>query len=174
MNLANFLTLFRMFLIIPMFPIIALGHWKPALFLFIVGALTDYFDGLAARKLNQVTNFGKVFDQIADKVFVNGVMIALIPKVPAWLVALFVSRDTVISAVRILAANNGVVIQANIYGKAKTFVQMILLIFVLFSNAFGLKLEWFTALLIYLSAFLTILSLVIYVYQNKTALGGSR
>ncbi len=174
MSFANFLTTLRMFLSVPLFVLLAYEQWKIAFFLFIFGALTDYLDGLAARKLNQVTNFGKVFDQIADKVFVSSIMIAMIPKIPSWLVAVVVARDTVISAVRILAASQGTIIQANIYGKAKTVVQMILIIYVLFSQSFKSQLWWFDRLLVYLCAFLTVLSMVLYVYQNKRALGGSK
>ncbi len=174
MNLANSLTLLRMFLSIPLFTLLVFEQWKVAFFLFVFGALTDYFDGLAARKLKQMTDFGKVFDQIADKVFVSSTMIAMIPMIPRWLVALVIARDTVISAVRIIAANQGYIIQANIYGKVKTAVQMILLIEVLFAAAFRVDFGWLTVLMIYLCALLTVLSLFLYVYQNKKTLGGSK
>ncbi|HEY8543012.1 MAG TPA: CDP-alcohol phosphatidyltransferase family protein, partial [Pseudothermotoga sp.] len=96
MNLPNTLTLIRLVLTIPIFVLVILEKWQWSFLIFLIGALTDYLDGFFARRLNQITKSGKVLDQIADKVFVSSVMIALIPQIPAWLVALIVSRDTVV------------------------------------------------------------------------------
>ncbi|HOJ88917.1 MAG TPA: CDP-diacylglycerol--glycerol-3-phosphate 3-phosphatidyltransferase [Pseudothermotoga sp.] len=172
MNLPNTLTVARIFLTIPVFVFAALDQWRWALLVFLIGALTDYLDGFFARKLNQVTKSGKVLDQIADKVFVSSVMIALIPQIPAWLVALVVSRDGVVSAIRILAASGGIVIQANMWGKVKTVLQMSLITLLFFENAFAVRAQFIEALLVYLCAFFTFVSALIYVLQNRKVLGG--
>ncbi|WP_041083919.1 CDP-diacylglycerol--glycerol-3-phosphate 3-phosphatidyltransferase [Thermotoga profunda] len=172
MNLPNTLTLIRLVLTIPIFVLVILEKWQWSFLIFLIGALTDYLDGFFARRLNQITKSGKVLDQIADKVFVSSVMIALIPQIPAWLVALIVSRDTVVSAVRILAASSGTVIQANVWGKVKTVLQMGLIIFIFFENALGSKIQFMEALFIYSCAFFTFISALIYVLQNKKVLGG--
>jgi len=172
MNLPNVLTLSRVVLTVPIFALLVYGKWQWALVLFVIGALTDYFDGFFARRLNQVTKSGKVLDQIADKILVNSILVALIPQIPAWLVALIISRDSVVSAVRILAASDGIVVQANIWGKVKTVVQMTLIIFLFFENALGVKISFIEAVLVYLCAFFTMSSAVIYIFQNRKALGG--
>jgi CDP-diacylglycerol--glycerol-3-phosphate 3-phosphatidyltransferase len=143
-----------------------------ALLFFALGAFSDYLDGFLARKLNQVTNTGKVIDQIVDKVFVNSTLIALIPLIPAWLVAFIVARDTVVSAVRILAASKGTIVQANVYGKVKTVVQMALIVVVLFFRSLSISFVLAEVILIYLCAFFTMLSAIVYLYQNRKALGG--
>ncbi|MGB9789088.1 CDP-diacylglycerol--glycerol-3-phosphate 3-phosphatidyltransferase [Thermotoga caldifontis] len=172
MNVPNIVTLSRLVLTVPVFLAIQAGAWKLALFFFALGALTDYLDGLLARKLNQVTNLGKVIDQIVDKVFVNSTLIALIPFVPAWLVAFIVARDTLVSAVRILAAGKGTIVQANVYGKVKTVVQMTLIVAVLLFRSFSVSAIVVEVILIYLCAFFTMLSAIVYLYQNRKMLGG--
>ncbi len=172
MNLPNTLTLIRVVLTVPVFILIVLGKWQWALLIFLIGALTDYLDGFFARKLNQVTRSGKVLDQIADKVFVSSIMVAMIPQIPAWLVALIVSRDSVVSAVRILAASSGNVIQANIWGKVKTLLQMALIAFVFFENTFLNRIQFIEELFVYSCAFFTFVSALIYVLQNRKVLGG--
>lgn len=172
MNLPNTLTLIRLVLTVPVFVLIVLGKWQWSFLIFLMGALTDYLDGFFARKLNQITKSGKVLDQIADKVFVSSIMIALIPQIPAWLVALVVSRDAVISAVRILAASSGTVIQANMWGKVKTVLQMGLIAFLFFENTFDNRIQLVEILLIYSCAFFTFISALIYVLQNRKVLGG--
>ncbi|MCS7174242.1 CDP-diacylglycerol--glycerol-3-phosphate 3-phosphatidyltransferase [Pseudothermotoga sp.] len=172
MNIPNLVTLSRLVITVPVFLTIELGRWEWALFFFVVGSISDYLDGFLARKLNQVTSVGKVIDQIVDKIFVNSTLIALIPIVPAWLVALIVSRDIVVSAVRILVASRGTIVQANLYGKVKTVTQMVLVVAVLTFRSFTLSLDLIELILIYLCAFFTLLSAIVYVYQNKKALGG--
>lgn len=172
MNLPNFITLSRLVLTVPVFLTVEAGWWRWALFFFVLGSLSDYLDGFFARKLNQVTNTGKVIDQIVDKIFVNSTLISLIPIIPAWLVALIVSRDIVVSAVRILAASRGTIVQANFYGKVKTVTQMALIIVTLTSRSFLLALDPIEVALIYLCALFTMLSAIVYVYQNRKALGG--
>lgn len=101
--------------------------------LFLIGALTDYFDGVIARKYNLITTFGKFLDPIADKLLVNTLFIILAwqQEVSVLIPIIFIVRDTVVDAVRLIAIDKKVVIAASNLGKLKTVSQMIALVFVL-------------------------------------------
>lgn len=101
--------------------------------LFLVGALTDYFDGVIARKHNLITTFGKFLDPIADKLLVNTLFIILAWQQEVWVLIpiIFIVRDTVVDAVRLIAIDKKVVIAASNLGKLKTVSQMIALVFIL-------------------------------------------
>ena len=88
---------------------------------FIVAALTDTADGYIARKKGMVTNFGKFIDPLSDKVLVVAALISLVElgRLPAWMVVVIVSRDFVVSGLRMVAAVEGVVIPASWSGKTK-------------------------------------------------------
>ena len=101
---------------------------------FVLASFTDFLDGYLARRNNQVTDLGKFLDPVADKLLVNSMVIFLI--VPAsyapgqmkfslWCALLLVARDIVVDALRFIAAQKNVVIAANIFGKAKTVLEMI-------------------------------------------------
>ncbi len=94
---------------------------------FIVASITDYYDGYYARKLNAVTNLGKFFDPVADKILVSSLLILLMMrlKVDPVMVILFVTRDTIVGGVRAAAAADGLVIDAQSTGKWKAALQMI-------------------------------------------------
>jgi CDP-diacylglycerol--glycerol-3-phosphate 3-phosphatidyltransferase len=104
-----------------------------ALIIFVVAALTDMADGKIARKRNLITNFGKIADPIADKIlsasFLLGLM--LFDMCSVWVVLIILTREFAVSAIRISAASQGLVIPANIYGKIKTVMQMVFSILVL-------------------------------------------
>ena len=104
-----------------------------ALAIFVVASVTDWFDGKLARKYNLVTNFGKFMDPLADKLLVCSAMICFIEleKLPAWFVIIIIGREFIISGFRLIAAENGVVIAANYWGKFKTVSQMIMIILLL-------------------------------------------
>jgi CDP-diacylglycerol--glycerol-3-phosphate 3-phosphatidyltransferase len=131
----NVLTLSR----VPMmFVVVALMYsewpWAAtwAFWLFIASALTDWLDGLLARRANQVSAFGRFMDAVIDKVMVLGLMIALINggyfhgfRITAMLLLLLIlAREFAISGLRMAAATKGVVMEADTGGKAKTFVQL--------------------------------------------------
>src|SRR5574344_579502 len=119
MNLANKLTIFRIILvpimiIIPFFNIQGeiLGIPVSAIiidFIFIIASITDKLDGYIARSKNQVTTFGKFLDPIADKVLVITAMIMLVEmgKLPAWIPAIIVFREFIVSGYRLIAVENG-------------------------------------------------------------------
>lgn len=123
------ITLSRIFLVIP-----AVAALVPNTFfwnaigaiLFMIASLTDYYDGYFARKFNAVSTMGKFMDPVADKVLVTSILTLLIVhgKVDAYLVILLTARDTVIGAIRAVAAADGVVIAAKAAGKWKTALQM--------------------------------------------------
>ena len=107
MNLPNKLTTLRV-LLVPFFVWFALAKVVPgydkyiAVAIFIVASLTDFLDGMIARKYNLVTNFGKFMDPLADKLLVCAALICLVSKelLPAWMVIIIISREFIISGFR--------------------------------------------------------------------------
>ena len=161
-------------------------------FVFVVAAFTDMLDGKIARKYNLVTDFGKFLDPIADKLLNDATMIfLLVPQAyaPAQrrdltmltilliCVILMIARDLVVDALRLIAVKKNIVIAANIFGKAKTVLQMIAIPMLLlndwpFSYFDG---KWPQSLQIsniffYLATIMSLVSGVIYVYQNRAVL----
>lgn len=96
--------------------------------MFSAAAITDYYDGKIARERNLITNFGKLLDPIADKILMVAgfIMLMRVPdlNIPGWTVVAILAREFLITGARSLAASEGVVLPANIYGKAKTAIQM--------------------------------------------------
>ena len=136
MTLPNILTCLRV-LLIPVFMVLAYQENMPcdiaALIVYVVACLTDYVDGNLARKNNQVTNFGKFMDPVADKLLVMAALLLFVEDgtISAWMVAIILGREFIVSALRMVAASEGLVIAANKWGKAKTVITMITLIFLL-------------------------------------------
>ncbi len=174
MNLPNKLTMFRVILI-PFFVVIMLidsipGNRYIAVSIFIIASLTDLLDGKIARKHNLVTNFGKFMDPLADKLLVSAAMILLIgDKLYSWMVIIIISRELIISGLRTIAADNGVVIAAGWWGKFKTTFQMIMIIVLIID----FKFMWYVAIeyfCVWTAFALTIISLVDYLVKNKGVL----
>ena len=156
---------------------------------FIIAAFTDMLDGKIARKCNLVTDLGKFLDPIADKLLNDAMMIfLLVPQAyaleqrrnPLMLtillicVVLMIARDLIVDALRLVAVKKNIVIAANIFGKAKTVLQMIAIPMLLLNdwpfNYFDSN--WHEALQIsnwffYAATVMSIVSGVIYVYQNR-------
>jgi len=107
--------------------------YTAGLVFFVAAAITDYFDGAIARGQNLVTDFGKLMDPVADKVLIAAAFICLIPEhaIPAWAAILIISREFLITGLRLLAANKGVVLPAENLGKHKTAWQMTTVIYFL-------------------------------------------
>lgn len=175
MNTPNKLTIARM-IIVPFLVIFLLTGWGGeanryiSLTLFVVASVTDWFDGYLARKNNLVTNFGKFMDPLADKLLVCSAMICMIDlkRLSAWFVIIIIAREFIISGSRLIAAENGIVIAANYWGKFKTASQMIMIILLIlhFDGIFVILEQIF----IWLSLALTIISLITYIWQNRTVL----
>lgn len=127
MNLPNWITLSRLALTVP-FLVLAemVGFERWALALFLVASLTDWVDGYLARKLNQISVFGKLMDPLCDKVLVAGGLVALAAKgfLPAWSVTAILFREFLVTGLRSLEAAEGVIVPAGWLGKVKTVVQM--------------------------------------------------
>lgn len=133
MNTANALTVFRI-AAVPF--IVALLYFPTpstcllAALFFLVAILTDLADGFIARRYNQVTNFGKFLDPLADKILIASVLIMLssLDWVPAWATIVIVVREILVTGLRAIAADKGQVIAADRYGKLKTIMQSVALI----------------------------------------------
>ena len=149
MNLPNKLTLFRV-LLIPVFVAVLFITAIPYRFLIAaaiygIASLTDLFDGKIARKRNLITDFGKLLDPLADKVFVTTALFCIIclTEHPTWRMILtiatiiIVAREFLVTSLRLLVASRGVVIPAAYIGKIKTTLQMIAIICILIEMQFG-------------------------------------
>ena len=204
MNLANKLTISRiimipfiLFFMLP-FPsgkdtafsgfILSAPGRIIALILFIFAALTDLFDGLLARKQGMTSNFGKLFDPIADKLLVLSVFIAFtaLGRVSTYVVAVLMAREFIVTGIRQIAADRGVVIAASWFGKIKTVSQIITLIALMFEPIivqwvdrdqpfFGYGTPWTYVcdVMIAITVLLTLLSGLDYWLKNKHLLTDS-
>ncbi|MFQ5866651.1 MAG: CDP-diacylglycerol--glycerol-3-phosphate 3-phosphatidyltransferase [bacterium] len=138
MNLANKLTTGRI-IAIPFFILFMfMGNIYTrvaALLIFILAALTDVYDGIVARHREEVTNFGKFIDPLADKLIVSAAFISFVQlrelSIPAWMVILVISREFIITGLRSVAASRGTIIPASLSGKFKTTSQMVVIITIL-------------------------------------------
>lgn len=145
-NVPNILTMIRMFCT-PIVVVLFLVNLPSgigvfiALGVYILACLTDFLDGYIARKYNMITDFGKFMDQIADKAITTSAMILVLLAgnvTVVWLavtmVLIVVLRDTIISGIRMVAANKSIVIAADIFGKIKSFfldiASMVLMLYV--------------------------------------------
>ncbi|MDO4219805.1 MAG: CDP-diacylglycerol--glycerol-3-phosphate 3-phosphatidyltransferase [Candidatus Saccharibacteria bacterium] len=170
MNLPNKLTMMRV-LLIPVFVIallVPIGiSWQKwiALAIFIVASLTDLADGKIARKYNLVTNFGKFMDPLADKLLVCAALVCLVSleRIPAWVVIIIISREFIVSGLRLIAVDQGVVIAASMWGKVKTVFQMTMIILMLADIA---QLALITVIVMWIALVLTIVSLADYIIKN--------
>ena len=177
MNVPNTLTVLRV-IMIPFFVLFMLGDITSvdkyiALGIFIAASLTDTLDGYLARKNNQVTNFGKFMDPLADKLLVCSAMICLVDLklISVWVVLIIIAREFIISGFRLVASDNGIVIAASYWGKFKTTFQMLMVIVIIFN--INLQLGWLNILgtiLIYVALVLTVVSLIDYIAKNKAVL----
>ena len=182
MNLPNKLTLLRVFLI-PFFLVCMYVdfpfHYAAALAIFTAASITDALDGKIARSRNLVTNFGKFLDPLADKVLVLAALAVFveIPEIKVGAVPLIIisAREFMVSGLRLLAANSGVVVAAGVWGKLKTAFTMVAIITALvwlsacrdfdfnFAQSFVDIVDlWLIPALIWISTVLTIISGAIY------------
>ena len=179
MNLPNKLTVLRV-LLIPFFVASLLFKGGEdykfriiALIIFAVAALTDTLDGMIARKYNLITDFGKFMDPLADKVLVCSGLICFVElrQLSSVIVLIVIAREFIISGIRLVASDNGVVIAAAMSGKLKTFVQMVTVILLILNLP---KLSLVTNIFIILMLFLTIFYLCEYIIKNKNVIMSSK
>ena len=175
MNLPNKLTILRVilipfFVVFMLFDITGAADKWIALVIFCVASLTDMLDGKIARKYNLVTNFGKFMDPLADKLLVCTALICLtsMNRLNVIVVLVIIAREFIISGFRLIAAENGIVIAANYWGKFKTVSQMIMIILLLID--LGGVFDILEQIFIWLSLALTVISLITYIWQNRSVL----
>ena len=187
LNVPNILTIARIF-ITPVFLAVILMDNLPHKFLiaciiFSIGSITDAIDGHLARKNNQITNFGKFLDPIADKILTTSALLAFMSMglCNIWIVMLVLTREFAIASVRMIAAAGGVVIPANIWGKIKTVSQMTFTILIMLlgetweiiSNTNKVLFEKLPDLslvsngFLWITAILTVISGIIYLNDSK-------
>lgn len=127
-NLPNSLTLFRIFLV-PFLVVVLLTKFSDwvGLAIFLVAAVTDYFDGYFARRMQKMTRLGALLDPIADKLLMSAAFISLVELglAKAWIVVIIIGREFAVSGLRSIAAQQGVTIAASPLGKTKTIAQVV-------------------------------------------------
>jgi CDP-diacylglycerol--glycerol-3-phosphate 3-phosphatidyltransferase len=179
MNLPNKLTVLRVILV-PFFIFFLLTDIVPfsklfALIVFACASITDALDGHIARSRNLVTTFGKFLDPLADKILVISALVCFIEvgvcgSVP---VLIIIAREFMVSGLRLVTADKGVVVPANIWGKLKTAFTMVTIVFILFCLAFlpdmlsGGVVNIIAQVLIWVSTLLTVISGGIYLDTYK-------
>ncbi len=185
MNLPNKLTVLRIVLA-PLFLVLALWefpfHYGAALIVFITAALTDMFDGKIARARGLITNFGKFLDPLADKMLTTAAFLLFLAKgqMNVWALFLVLTREFMVTSVRLIAAKDGKVIAASYWGKLKTVAQFIAIIYMLTALEFATWQNWLSVpaaafsiplligrILIWISVVLTLIAGVEYVWQNR-------
>ncbi|MBQ9859690.1 MAG: CDP-diacylglycerol--glycerol-3-phosphate 3-phosphatidyltransferase [Clostridia bacterium] len=139
MNLPNKLTVLRCIMTPLMLAALLVEfpyHFGVALLLFIAASLTDMLDGKIARKHNLITNLGKFLDPLADKMLTTAAFLGIMCRIGnmdimCWALMLILTREFMVTSVRLLAAKDGVVVAASFAGKLKTVMQMVSIIFTL-------------------------------------------
>ena len=165
MTTANKITIFRVVLI-PVFLVLAYAgqrYWAFAVF--VIASLSDMLDGYIARHYNQITNFGKFMDPLADKVLVMAAMCFFVERgfMPGWVLAVVLLREFAVSGMRLVAVEQGRVIAAAWSGKVKTAVTMIgLCAMLLFC-----QLPWVCTLVSLAILLTTVYSGAEYFYKNR-------
>ena len=180
-NLPNRLTFFRMLMI----PVIVLAlyfseetpafllpyqHWMGhvACWLFVIASITDFFDGYIARKRNIVTVFGSFLDPIADKFLVVSslIMLLAVDRVHPIVVIILVVREMYMTSLRLLAMSEGVDVPVSSMGKWKTTAQMVAIpMLMIYETFLGMDLPLFGTILMYVAAFLSLWSAVLYSFN---------
>ena len=176
MNLANKLTLLRVGLV-PIFVGILLYGSSPhmplwAAVLFLTASGTDYLDGLVARKFNMITTFGKFLDPLADKLLVAAGIICLTyyERCPPVVGILILSRELIVTGFRAVAAGQGVVLAADVWGKIKTLLQNIAILAALAGMVWA-TVESFSIWLLWAAAGMTVFSGYNYLHKNWALIG---
>jgi CDP-diacylglycerol---glycerol-3-phosphate 3-phosphatidyltransferase len=147
-NLPNYITLIRI-VIVPLLVVVLLtpeadrwfgiSGYALAIALFLFAALTDIVDGQIARRRSQVSTLGKFLDPIADKLLISAALIVLVEKqlAPSWVVAIIIGREFIITGLRSVAANEGIVLGAQTSGKIKMWAQCVAVVALLVAAANG-------------------------------------
>lgn len=192
---ANVVTLVRIFLI-PVFVAVLVSPWPSLLdkfpvfeelqpwvaaAVFIVISATDAIDGYLARSRDEVTDFGKFLDPLADKILVCAALLGLVELqvLPSWIALIILAREFIVSGLRMLAAAQGLVVAASWYGKVKTCSQIVAIVafiikdsvLLVSSGAFATGFGVFAWLAMLFAVVMTIVSMVDYFYKCKFLFG---
>lgn len=148
-----------------------------AAILFVIASLTDFLDGYIARKYHWVSDFGKIWDPLADKLLVNGVLIcfAYLSLIPIWVCVLLILRDFIVDAFRMHALSKQIIIPASMWGKLKTVFELVGLILIFFFMHFSFELavstnqevDWYLGqnLVMLIATIFSLVSMCIYIVQ---------
>ena len=136
MTLANQLTMVRLVAVVPVMVALYIqfpGNRTVATVLYVAAILTDYLDGILARRSGKVTAFGKLMDSVADKALISSMFFALVAEgsMPAWMAAIMVVREFAVTGLRMVALESDEVIAANRWGKAKMNFQSLAILILL-------------------------------------------
>jgi CDP-diacylglycerol--glycerol-3-phosphate 3-phosphatidyltransferase len=183
MNVPNTITTSRIVLIPVFIAVFYLPYdWAPALatFVFWFAAITDWFDGYLARKLNQQSALGAFIDPLADKLMVITALLLLLSKHPEnnWLLfssLIIISREILISSLREWMSSQGKsdVVAVSFAGKAKTMMQMLALLFLIYEqDLFGLPTYTIGIFLLVVASILTIVSMMVYIKSAWSTISG--
>ena len=170
LNVPNVLTVLRI-LLVPVL-VVALvdetsSDWLAA-GVFAVASLTDAIDGYIARSRQQVTTFGKLMDPVADKLLIVAALVALVSldRLPGWVAMVIIAREFAVTVTRLAATQQGVVIAANWWGKAKTITQVVAIFFAI---AYDPTPPWVDAL-VYGAVLITVVSGIDYFFGLRRLL----
>jgi CDP-diacylglycerol--glycerol-3-phosphate 3-phosphatidyltransferase len=162
----NLLSFFRILSVVPIITLFYFQFYYAAASLFLVAALTDFFDGFIARKFDQETDFGSLLDLMADKILVSSMLIwfiftfdNLLIFISAYLIIL---RELIISSLRVhflSKAKSLELIKPNFLGKLKTTIQLIAIALILIAPVFNNTYLVFATIILFLSALLSLISL---------------
>jgi CDP-diacylglycerol--glycerol-3-phosphate 3-phosphatidyltransferase len=179
MNLPNQLTVLRLFLTFPFVAALSIdfpGSKALALFIFVLASATDFADGYIARRFNLITDFGKLMDPLVDKIMTIAAFIGLVSlgSISAWAVIVIVSREFLITGLRLVAVAKGKVLPAERLGKHKTIWQIVTIIYLLALTAFReplgssppAVLALTGSFLVYVTVALTVISGISYFGRN--------
>lgn len=168
LNVPNILTIVRIALV-PVFIACTLcGARVAAVVIFIAASLTDWLDGYLARRNNEITNFGKFMDPLADKMLVTSALVCLVGlgSLPAWAAMIVIGRDLAVDGLRMVAASRSVVMAAGRSGKVKTAVTMVLIPFMIVFGEAGIGVFTVSSVSALVIAALNIISMVDYFKKN--------
>lgn len=168
LNTPNILTIIRM-IFVPVFIVLLLYVSRiAACVVFVVASLTDWLDGYLARKNNEITNFGKFMDPLADKMLVTSALVCFVGLgwMPAWVAMIVIGRDLAVDGLRMVAASRNIVMAAGWSGKVKTAVTMVLILVMLVFGEAGVGILTINNISALIIVALNIISMVDYFMKN--------
>lgn len=173
MNIPNKLTILRIILV-PIFVVLMLTRipygGSLAAAIFVIAALTDSLDGYLARKWKQTTKLGAILDPLADKLLITAALISLVElgRIPGWIAIVIIGREFAVTGLRVVKAEEGIIIPASKLGKLKTISQVTAVLLIIVQNLYhplaALALgEW----VMYIAVAITVVSGIEYFQKFK-------